>query len=129
MNWVDRLASPLNYLRIEHKSKRKYDLYIPLFVAILIGVLISESPLKINIFGSRGLIEGVDSLLQTLVGFYIASLAAIATFNKASLDFEMPGDPPKLRVTQHGHSAKEPLTRRRFLCFMFGYLAFLCIFV
>lgn len=65
--------------------------------------------------------------MSALSGFFVAALAAIATFNKESLDNVMAGIPPTLR---HGIYKNEPekLTRRRFMSLLFGYLAF-CAFV
>jgi len=62
-------------------------------------------------------------------GFFIAALAAIATFQKADLDRVMAGTPPTIEEfdEDEGRDVTTALTRRRFLCFLFGYLAFLAL--
>ena len=70
------------------------------------------------------------SFLQSLPGFYIAALAAIATFGSKSLDLIMSGSPPKINIDFNGGVlVDEPLTRRLFLCSMFSYLTILSIFL
>lgn len=86
----------------------------------------SFAPVRPDIFGDHGIVQGVNGLLQILTGFYIASLAAVATFNKQSMDEVMPGEPPIVDVRG---GKIEQLTRRRFVCSMFGYLAFISLFV
>ncbi len=85
--------------------------------------------LDLKIFGDKGLLDLIVGLLQILTGFYIASLAAVATFNKSDMDSKMKGEPAKLSVLVRGVPVTEELTRRRFLCLMFGYLSFVSIFL
>jgi hypothetical protein len=124
---ISRLLQPLDYLRIEHPAKRKYDYIVPLAIAIPVSAWFTFAPMRPSIFGHTGLLAGINGLLQILTGFYIASLAAIATFNKRSMDLPMSGDPPRLDTIERGIHLTIELTRRRFLCMMFGYLAFLSL--
>ncbi|MEJ1644057.1 hypothetical protein SMA60_27945, partial [Escherichia coli] len=57
------------------------------------------------------------------IGFYIAALAAVSTFSSPSIDEVMAGDPPTLLEKFRGQKIKVELTRRRFVCYLFGYLA------
>jgi hypothetical protein len=127
MIWIRRLLQPLDYLRIEHPTKRKYDLWIPLAIAVPFGSWLSFAPGPPNIFGNGGLLPNAGGLLQILAGFYIASLAAVATFNKPSMDLPMPGDPPTLTLIERGHLRRVSLSRRRFLSVMLGYMAFISL--
>jgi hypothetical protein len=79
---------------------------------------------KIPIFSEKGVISVIVGYLQIVSGFYIASLAAVATFNKESMDKTMPGIPVVLPSRPRRRGKPEALSRRRFLCFMFGYLSF-----
>jgi hypothetical protein len=54
-------------------------------------------------------------------------IGRFATFNKQSMDFPMPGDPLRLETVERGKHRIIELTRRRFLCLMFGYLAFVSL--
>lgn len=69
----------------------------------------------------------VAGLLQILPGFYVASLAAIATFNKNNMDEYMPEPTPTVTIRVSGHVCPIKLTRRRMLSLMFGYLSFLSL--
>jgi len=120
-----RLIRPLDYLRIHHHEKRWYDWYLPGILSIIMLLAIHYLPVRPKILGHDGLIYYVVELLKILTGFYIASLAAIATFNKPGMDEIMPGDPPTISTTFRGRRTTSSLTRRRFLCLLFGYLAFM----
>ncbi|WP_369613765.1 hypothetical protein [Marichromatium sp. PS1] len=78
-------------------------------------------------FDKKGLVEGVNSLMGVLVGFYIASLAAVSSFESENLDSVMKGRPLTLKVFRHGAVEIEALTRRRFLAVIFGYCAIISI--
>lgn len=129
MSALHRLSKPLDYLRIQHPAKTKYDLVIPLACTVAGVCLFYFMPKTPAIFGQNGLISLINSLLQVLTGFFIASLAAVATFNKEGMDNTMPGDPPRLRVMERGRIKIIDLSRRRFLSLMFGYLSFISLFL
>ncbi|MCK1670190.1 hypothetical protein [Bradyrhizobium sp. 153] len=66
--------------------------------------------------------------MGVLTGFFIAALAAVATFGKQEMDDPMPGEPPvRLEHTINTETYYENLSRRRFLSFLFGYMAFLTL--
>lgn len=126
---MSKLFKPIDYLKIQHPQKLKYDLYIPAFVAILGTLLLIILPQPVKFFGENGLVIVITNILQMLTGFYIASLAAVATFQKEDLDKPMPGRPLEITVAIQGVKKEEALTRRRFLCLLFGYLALLSFFL
>lgn len=120
MFWV--IVSPLAYLRIKHPSKWVLDWLYPVsFAAISVGLIWK--------FGRPGLIAGQSGLLDRLIlvcsilpGFYIAALAAIATFNRPDIDAVMPDPTPTLKVEIGGRPNVIDLTRRRFLAYLFAFL-------
>lgn len=116
---IDKLLKPLSYLGIKHSEKRWFDIYLPACLAVLIGIIIFNLPKPIALLGKDSLISLVNGILQILSGFYIASMAAVATFQKEGMDNYMDGIPPKLKGVS--------LTRRNFLTYLFGYLAFMSI--
>lgn len=129
MRSLKRLLTPLSYLRIDRQDKLFDEIVLPLFLlAFTLGVFWLLD-WKLVIFGASGLVAGVGSYLQVVTGFYIASLAAIATFNQKNMDLRMAGESPTLTVEWMGVKREEKLSRRRFLCFLFGYLSFLSIFL
>lgn len=83
------------------------------------------APASIAVTGDAGMIAQINDLLEILVGFYIASLAAVATFKSPMLDSIMPGRPPTLREGFGNDAVDVVLTRRKYLSLMFGYLAYL----
>jgi len=129
MNALSRLLRPLDYMRIRHPEKLSYDFIIPAILTALIVALLLLLPKPVQLSGKDGLFAAIVGLLQILTGFYIASLAAIATFKKEGMDQTMPGDPPTLKTSFRGKIRIDQLTRRRFLCLMFGYLAFVSVFL
>jgi hypothetical protein len=89
-------------------------------------------PTKGTLFSEHGIIGGFQRLLELLIPFYIVALAAVATFERRGLDEEMKGQPAILALRRaSGEKADHFLTRRKFICYLFGYLAScsLCLFV
>ncbi|SED35365.1 hypothetical protein SAMN02787142_3023 [Burkholderia sp. WP9] len=124
-----QLCRPIAYLAIKHPEKKIADWYVPLFLASLgsIGALLAHG--HINFFGAGGLVSSVLGFVQNLPGFYIAALAAIATFGRNDIDSVMPGNPPPRleTLTNSGVSNLISLTRRRFLCLLFAFLTVECV--
>jgi len=123
-----RILVPLKYLSIDHPEKRKFDLYLPMLLTILFALPLLSAQFRADILsGVLPALERISNLLGVLTGFFIASLAAVATFGKSEMDGPMPGEPLKLEYKVNRESFSENLTRRRFLSFLFGYLAFLSL--
>jgi preprotein translocase subunit SecG len=75
-----------------------------------------------NVFGiSNSYITGLTSILVVLGGFFVASLTLVATAPSAVLDTPLLGHP---QITLG--SSNRILSRRAFLCYLFGYLSFSC---
>lgn len=90
-----KLFSPLNYWRIYHKEKVIFDIVLPVVCAASFLILnYTIFPHKISILGSKGIVDLINGILQILSGFYIASLAAIATASLPRLDEPMKGATP-----------------------------------
>ena len=118
---LDKLFKPLAYLEIRHKEKTWFDWIIPLLLSILLALIVTSLPKSVIILGKDGLISLVNGILQILSGFYIASMAAVATFQRDGMDKVMDGKAPTLKGIK--------LSRRQFLTYLFGYLAFMSIAV
>ncbi|ELB2200039.1 hypothetical protein QNZ97_004665 [Vibrio parahaemolyticus] len=114
-----KLLKPLIYLRIKHKQKLYIDLILPVIIGGVLTAIVFFSPVQIKLLGQGSLVGLVNGLLQILIGFFVASLAAVATFQREGLDEVMVGKAPTLRG--------EKITRRQFVCYMFGYLALVSI--
>ncbi|MEB7708418.1 hypothetical protein [Citrobacter braakii] len=118
-----KLFSPLSYLRIKHEEKKWYDFIVPFAVSVFLTIAYHFHANKIPLIETNGLLLQVNGLLQVLIGFYIAALAAVSTFSSATIDEVMAGDPPTLLEEFRGKKMTVLLTRRRFVCYLFGYLA------
>lgn len=138
------IFKPLNYLAIKwevegHFSKKTFDYFIPLIISIVLSVLLvgieyffsSKTVEVVNIFASdtSALLAG---FLQTIPGFYIAALAAIATLTSPTMDRDMDGVAPTYKIDSidmDGNPIKkdEPLKRRGFLARLFSYLSFISL--
>ena len=118
------LLRPLSYLSIEHKQKWRVDWFYPaIFSVITVSTLFFLKKFgTITFYADGAVIAKILGFVQNLPGFYIAALAAIATFNKTDIDKTMPAPAPKLDIVVQGHNVAIELTRRRFLCSMFAFL-------
>src|SRR5262249_16131539 len=104
MLWALRqLLVPVNYLRIKHgktlfHSKAVYDFVMPLLLAIAtlagfwwldISYRLSEHP---------RLVKSLTDLLALMIVFYMAALAAVATFDREGIDDPLPDNDATLVV-------------------------------
>jgi hypothetical protein len=110
----------LDWLHVEHHVIQRINYLLTPLLAAVVAVSIWLLPISLNIFGEFGLFYHINGLVQILAGFFIASLAAVATFSRDGLDDIMGGDPPTI---PRSSGRPEDLTRRRFLCLLFGFLA------
>lgn len=120
------LTRPFSYLWIRHSSKRLTTInwVIPALSSVVAIALSSFLAATIDVFGPSGVLVKILGFVQSLPGFYIAALAAVATFNNPHMDKVMPGEAPTLRILHNGELTANPisLTRRRLLCVMFAFL-------
>lgn len=114
----------MRYLRIVHPEKFVYDLLFPILSVVLGLSLYNLLPIKPALLGESGLLKDFKDVLTLLIAFFVAALAAVATFQRKGLDEVMKGStPPTLSVKLHDRTWLQPLTRREFLCYLFGYLS------
>lgn len=123
-----QLTRPLSYLRIQHDDKWIYDWLIPaLLTAGTLWLAVEFIPIA-SMVSSSGLISDITSFIANLPGFFIAALAAVATFNKNDID-QLMDNPPKISVMHYGKPLMVDMTRRRFLCVLFSYLTAISILI
>lgn len=120
----------LNYLRISHKYATRYNWIYPLTIggATALGVL--QLATATSLFEADGVVRSFSPVLSILAPFYIAALAAVATFSgNQSVDrpFEM-SQPVLLKVIGDGGDWEDiNITPRHFLSLLFGYCTSLSI--
>lgn len=123
-----QLFRPFSYIFIRHPVKRKVDWYLPFGLSVLAFILLWPMREGMNVWGSGGLIASAQGFVQGLPGFYIAALAAVATFGQQTvLDQIIPAPTPTLHTNYSGQWVDMKLSRRRFLCLLFAYLTALSI--
>lgn len=118
------LLRPFLYLRVSHASGTLpwMNWGLPATCSAVILLVFAWAAPGVNAFHAAGVFDRLLSFVQNLPGFYLAALAAVATFNRPGLDQLMPGTPPKVQIKYHDAKTSVDLTRRRFLSLVFSYL-------
>lgn len=112
------LLTPLKYLTITYRQKVWYDFVWPIALGAGMTWLIVFWATPSPIFGKDGYLASLQNLLTILGGFFIAALTLITTADIAILKEPVSGtNPPRLP------NEATPLSRKRFLAYLFGYLA------
>ena len=70
--------------------------WLPVLAALLVGSVFLFLPSKPPLTGGDGLCRLLELVFSVLPGFFIAALAAVATFGKQELDYEMPDPAPTI---------------------------------
>lgn len=127
--WLDMLGKPAAYLAVRHPQKPTFDWFVPIGLTCVSTAVYVWLPTTIPFIGQNSLTGFIQELVKMLSGFFIAALAAIATFKDDQLDKYMIGDPPTLTEydAEKSRMVERALTRRRFLSLLFGYLAFISL--
>ena len=103
-------------------------MYLPIALVIVFSLPLLSDSFRADAVEKLDVIGKLSAFLGVLTGFFIAALAAVATFGKTEMDDPMPGDPPlRLEHKINKETFFENLTRRRFLSLLFGYLSFLSL--
>lgn len=124
-----QIFTAFSFLYLKGADIRWYQWLYPLFIFLLVvGVVGGLSHLG-AIFDEKEIIASISQLMGILVGFYIASLAAVSSFNNGNLDKQMLGNAPTIVISEHDGEIEVKLTRRRFLSILFGYCAALAMLV
>ena len=118
---MSKFLTPLSFLRLKSKGIKRYQFGYPTLFACLVVLFRITLEGKIELDVAQFISE-VNSSLSAMVGFYIAALAAIATFQNDILDVPIAGNSLTIKGR---HDVEEDLTRRRFLTVLFGYCSFL----
>lgn len=118
-----QLGRPFAYLTIKHPLKPVYDWIVPLILTFTTcAYLYFFSSINLTIVGAESLIPELLSFVSGLPGFYIAALAAVATFNRSDMDLRLPVPTPEIETLIGGKDQTIKLTRRRYLCLLFAFL-------
>ncbi|AZC88374.1 hypothetical protein C4K29_2071 [Pseudomonas chlororaphis subsp. piscium] len=119
---IGQLLRPFGYLSIQHPYKWIVDWLYPLVLSVVTMITICLMSNQDITYAPGSLISLVLSFVQSLPGFYIAALAAIATFGRSDIDNIIPEPTPKVIVKFRGATNIVDLTRRKFLAMLFAFL-------
>lgn len=112
------LLKPLRYVLIRHRAKLLYDFLLPAILAAGVTALLVYSLKPIEVFGREGYLSSLQNLLTIMGGFFVAALTLITTATMPILKEPVGGrEPPRLA------NESAPLSRKRFLAYLFGYLS------
>lgn len=134
--WIfSYIIYPTNYLRIwveipgAFQSKFHAEIVIPAIISTLLTVIYFIMGQSVLLIGPSGIFSSVADLCQLLAAFFLAALAAIATFGNPHLDKGLRGGAAKIYRWNNSLERREPveLTRRAFLSNLYGYLAWVSI--
>lgn len=127
MIWY-QLTRPLAFWTINHPQLRWVTRWLPVALTVPVVIIFLLLPIEPKVLGEKSLTQYVLTFISTLPGFYIAALAAVATFNRPTLDEIMPPPAPTMKLRTGLLSENVELTMRMFLSLMFAYLTTLSFF-
>ncbi|MBF1291532.1 MAG: hypothetical protein HXM81_05705 [Neisseria sicca] len=106
-------------MAIKDSRKNSIDWHLPIGLSILSTVFVL---LFMEYAEMHDLFIMLINFIQILPGFFIAALAAIATFDKKDLDELMASPSPRIKISRNGGVEEIRLSRRRYLTLMFSFL-------
>lgn len=119
---LNQMLQPLSYLAIRHPQKWKVDWLFPIVISLVCTVCSVREGWISDIYRSSGPVSMLLGFFSSLPGFYIAALAAIATFGRNDIDNVLPEPTPTVKLLTRGENVLVKLTRRRFLAMLFAFL-------
>lgn len=119
-----QLTRPFAFQSIQNRDLRFMRTVVPFIATVLLLALYLLLPVKPSILGDKKYLDYLLQIVGILPGFYIAALAAAATFNNPALDEPMPGrDAPHIDIQRGGETFSVTMTMRVFICHLFSYLS------
>lgn len=111
--------TPFLYLKVDFRHRILLSAVLPALLSFAVtGIIFLMEP-NFTVIGNDGYFNSLTHVMTVAGGFFIASLSIILTSNQETLSATFIGrHVPVLK------SDNEPLTRKRFLALLFGYLGF-----
>ncbi len=119
MTTMMTLLAPLRYWRIRHGSVAAYNFVLPAAGSIAVTALLLAWQSPAVVFGKDGYLAQLTPILAILGGFFVAALTLITGEHSAVL--QSPANATSAPILP---PESVPLSRKRFLGYLFGYLAF-----
>lgn len=119
-----RLFAPWRYYTISEESNFILWLnwILPIVFSAFAMVILFYFPLSQELL--KVILSSLLNILCIMPGFFITALSAVVVFQSDAMDKQMPGSKVTAYFdTETGGKDYYPLTRRRFLCMTFSFLA------
>lgn len=123
---LKKLTTVLSFFRLKSDDLLSFQWHYPTILAGLMCIAYTGALACGIKFDLENIVSQINTLMAALVGFFIASLAAVTSLGNAKLNNVMSGKAPKFPASGGGYIYT---TRRRFLTIIIGYCAFLCILI
>lgn len=107
---------------IKHPELAPFLRWGPVIVAFVLTLLFWLLPVQPKLAGDGSLSRHMITIFAILPGFFIAAIAAVATFNRAEMDVTMPEPAPELKLRTGRDESYVKLTFRMFTSHLFAYL-------
>lgn len=124
------LSYPLGYLKLTdergHKLYRRNALTVILLMTVISAPFILADA---NFFGDKGFLDRIGSFSAVLTGFYIAALVGVASFSTTIGDLDELIVQGPIKRQSSPDEQPEDLTRRQYVCSLFGYLSFVSLVI
>lgn len=119
-------------LRVETGRLRLWNDVLPTILIVAILALPFILLPGTDMFGEAGFLAKVSGLTSSLSGFYVAGLVAVAAFIAPNSGLDEAIEEGKVFLYENSDEKGEPrnkrfLTRRQYICYIFGYLSAICI--
>lgn len=111
-------TTPFLFLKVHFLQKNLVIWFIPATISLVVVSLTYWLSIDVAISGQDGLLSQLTTLLTIAGGFFVTSLTLLLTNDHPVLNSYFVGEPKP-----HIVSETEPLTRKRFLSLLFGYLS------
>lgn len=116
------LSHAFNYISLTNEENKRV-IRQDIFPAMILALLISAPFIYIDntsFFSPGGFVEKFGQITSILIGFYIASLVAVATINspRSKMDKQISNG----EVFKKVRNEKVSLTRRQYVCSLFQFL-------
>lgn len=119
------------YVYLALKNERGRPIYLrDLAVVAILAVIISGPFIFIPgapFFSKDGFLDKFSAFSGVLTGFYVAALIAVATLTSTSANLDGPIESGAVFFPKTSARAGKSLSRRQYVCLMFGYLAFMSV--
>lgn len=122
------ISRPFAFIGVRHKTLTPFLRFVPLFFAAIFTIVFWFMPVRPSLTGDGSLSRHMITVFAILPGFFIAALAAVATFNRPEMDEVMPDPAPELKLRTGEHESYFPLTSRMFMTHLFSYLTSVSFF-